>query len=203
MTPTAAKYKGRRFEQFLCKVFGKWWCNDEKSFYCNTGSGGRSTSIGGVFSGDISPCKSVVGPWPLSVEAKKSEQWNLTHLVLNYPGEPLWHYLGQCLYSARQSENNIPLLVCAANRQPPIVFFDTTVIHSYVPDFLKRFPSLFRLRIAVEAIPEAIGTKYHLRSLDQSIVPLSAFLTAFSRQDFQPEFVRRKQLQQRQRPKYL
>ena len=190
---TNNKVLGNTFERKMAKSFSLWWAGDEISISRVSGSGARKHIA--MYGGDLQPSSAKAEPFPFCIECKKQQRWSLNNLLLGLPGEPLFGFLGQCIEAARQAENNIPLLVCAANRQPPLVFFDTMTIHSYVPDFLKRFRAVFRFRIAHNQLPEGIRTKYHLTHLDQTLVPLQAFLTAFSRQDFQTEFVRRKRLQ--------
>ena len=180
----------------MARAFSLWWANDEVSISRVSGSGARKHVS--MYGGDLQPSSAKAEPFPFCIECKKQQRWSLNNLLLGLPGEPLFGFLGQCIEAARQAENNIPLLVCAANRQPPLAFFDTMTIHSYVPDFSKRFHALFRLRIARDAIPQAIRTKYHLTRLDQTVTSLDAFLKAFSREDFQLEFVRRKHVQHHQ-----
>lgn len=179
MIGAGCRRKGRNFEKKIAREFGQWWCADALAFYCNIGSGSRSTVIGQVYGGDIIPVKDIAC-WPLCVEVKKQERWSIEDLLLNVPSEPLFSYLGQVICAARVAVNDIPLLVCAKNYRAPIIFFP----YSYIQVRKLRAKNLHYLRFCSYRIPTSVVKKYNIVHIDMGITTLDQFFAYFSPSDF-------------------
>jgi hypothetical protein len=185
MKPSGSRAKGKGFEKKICEQIGEWWCQDNRAFYCNIGSGNRSTVLGSVYSGDVIPVKDVAKPWPLSIECKKSEQWSLEQFMLGVPSEPLFQYFGQCISSARNSENNIPLLICSRNHRKPFIFVPRKIIiechKSRRAGLLIHCPYM---HICTYSIPVGVKEKFGIAVIDVMTFTLESFFMMFTRQDF-------------------
>lgn len=176
--------KGSAYERTLARQFSTWWCGEATALHRVAGSGGRkSTHFAG---GDIVPVSDRARDFPLCIEAKRVEKWSLEGLIAGNLHEPLLDFMCQCLAAARQAENTLPLLVCKKNRHPALAFLSTSEFGRVVPGFMNWFSAGLWVRISEPFIPPDTVEKYSVSAVSFFCIPLDAFFTTFTRDDFLP-----------------
>lgn len=174
MRQGGGREKGFAFERTIARLFGVWWCDNPKAFWRNANSGARATVVGEVYSGDIIPVIDEAKPWPLSIEVKKAERWNIENILQERPREPLLLYMLQCLRAAKRGLNTTPLLVCGRNRKTPLVFLPAIIVSAAGKRIYGKH-EVFRIYSP---------KKFEGYSIDFYCVTITAFFSLFSREDF-------------------
>lgn len=181
-----SKTIGKNFEKKIAQLFGQWWGNDKLIFYCSAGSGSRSTVLGqGLYAGDITPVKPI-GPWPLCIEVKHTQQWSFQGFLQGNQGEQLYQYMGQCVQQAKGARNPLPLLICASNNYKPIIFVQTAMFTKYIdPQFTRLLPLWMRLRVRAKAMPKQVTERFpDALEFDFVAMELGMFFQTFCRAHF-------------------
>ena len=172
--------KGYGYERKLARVFGLWWCKNDKALWRNTVSGARNSTLGELWGGDLIPALDEATPWPLSVEIKKAEDWSVEGFIKGNPSEPLLQYMIQTVRAAHLGRNQRALLVCAKNYAKPLAFLHH---HSFQGIGSGLDYAVARLR---NFDVEVTDCMWDYPVIDFHVMHLDDFFLHYSRKDFQP-----------------
>lgn len=165
-----SSHKGSAFERQIAKQFGQWWCYDPFAFSRSPGSGSRATvNIGAqLHPGDIVPAKATAANFPIALELKKREEWDIFNCFRGAKAElvktPLIKYwiqtLSQCIQEGEV--RYLPWLVVAKNHYTPLLIVDPWMFESQdLTTFCPLLEFQFRGKLIFSCLPlEAMLGQY-------------------------------------------